>query len=181
MTLVDRLRARFETDLLDDELQAVLDSERAAIVARYGPDAESGPMTLDFNTGGSVLLFHRPADETEAVAIEEFGQATSTTLADDDWRIEVGGRLLRRLSTGTNPRWQWGPLTRVTYTPVSDTAERDEITLKLAILTLTWQGLVKSETVGDAITSGAVTPDAWQRERELLLRSLGAYAGVGLV
>jgi hypothetical protein len=180
MALIDRVRERTGSDLSDDELQAMIDAIGAEIDARHGP---AGPITetvgdfLDAGRWRRTLRVHRPIDETGTVAIVELdpagsGQAAAeTTLAEGDYRIHHGGRTLQRLDGGPNPNMFWAPLVRVTYTPIGDQAARDEVTIKLIQLDLSYRGGLKSEKAGDyAMTLGSADVN---EEREKLLASLG--------
>ena len=173
MALLDRLRDRFETDVAEPELERVLAEARAELVSRYGPDAGDGPIDIEVDPRGRPIVdLARPYDLTAGdLAIVEYldgiGGSTSTTLVADDYTILNRGRTLRRRATGTNPRSSWGNRLALTYTPVDDTAQRDEATLKLAILALQYRAK-QSTKVGD-VTEADLDH---VRERERLIGSV---------
>jgi hypothetical protein len=51
-------------------------------------------------------------------------------------------------------------------------AARDEVTIKLIQLDLSYRGLIKSERAGDYQWAGSVSSDSYAAEREKLLASL---------
>ena len=61
---------------------------------------------------------------------------------------------------------------RLTYTPVSDSKQREEVTIKIVHLSITYQGLNKQERAGDYSRGGSVTADAFDKERNILINSL---------
>jgi len=176
MPLLDRLKERFETDLSDTELQAILDEVAAEIAARFGP---LGAIVVERDGGARVLGVWRPIDTGQALAVTEVtGPAESggeTVLAADDYRVRDGGRTLERLATGTNAASHWAPLVRLAYTPVDDAAQRDEVALQVAILEAQYRGL-SGERAGDW---QAGYPDA-AAERERRLNTLAPRRGLGL-
>jgi hypothetical protein len=60
-----------------------------------------------------------------------------------------GGRTLLRLTGGDNGSAYWAPLVTVTYTPIGEAAAREEATIKLVALDLSFRGGLKSERAGD--------------------------------
>lgn len=187
MPLLDRLKERVETDMSDAELQALLDAALAEIEARYGPNAQITVHLGDereLRAHRRFLDLTRPADTALAITIAEIepgdtgDAANETTLAADDYRVLHRGRTLERLVDGANGRMFWAPLVRVAYTPVSDQKQRDEVAIKLAQLDLTYRGLDKQEGAGDWSRSGSVTPDAFTRERDVLLATLAPRRGL---
>lgn len=190
--LIDRLKERVESDLSDPELQSILDEATAAITDRYGvPGAE---ITVTLEGHRRTLDLVRPAAAITSISETRWG-TDAIVLADDDWRLEHGGRTLRRLDTGTNPYWSWwrdaddrwrgwGRLVTVTYTTLDDSAQRDEVALKLAILAIEYEGVVE-RTVGDVRTTKGArswqpgqSPLVYSDERERLLRSLAPRKGL---
>lgn len=180
MALIDRVKERSGTDLSDDELQAMIDAISDEIEARHGPAGPIEAMLGDFLEAGrwrKALRVVRPIDVSEPLEIVEIdpagtgGAKTETTLGDADYRIFHSGRTLQRLTGGPNPNTFWAPLVRVTYTPAGDQAARDEVTIKIIQLDLSYRGGLKSEKAGDysfTLGSGDVN-----EEREKLLASLG--------
>ena len=180
MALIDRVKARVPSDLADAELQAMIDAITAEIEARFGA---AGPVTetlgdfLDAGRWRRTLRLNRAIDASQPVEIVELdpgntGQAVAeTTLAAADYRILHGGRTLQRLTGGPNANGFWAPLVRITYTPRTDQAAREEVTIKIIQLDLSYRGGLKSERAGDySFTLGGADLN---EEREKLLASLG--------
>jgi hypothetical protein len=182
MALIDRLKERIETDLSDAELQAMIDEVAAEIEARFGANAA---ITVEIDQDPElgpyrrVLSLTRPIDIAQAIAVTEIEPADSgdaaneTLLAADDYRVLDGGRTIQRLVDGSNGRTWWAPLVEVTYTPVSDTRQRDEVTIRVAQIEIQYRGLT-SERAGDW---QAVYPDA-AAEREKLIAALSPRRGL---
>lgn len=179
MPLLDRVKERTGGDLSDSELQAMIDAVAAELDARLGPvgqiTLELGDPTEPEKSYLRTLRLARPIDTAEDVAVVEIdpsntGNATSElTLEAADYRVIHGGRTLQRLTAGPNGRGYWAPLVRVTYTPVSDQALRDEATIKLIALDLSYRGGLKSERAGDYSFTLSGDPVA---DREAILASL---------
>jgi hypothetical protein len=185
MALLDRVKLRTGSDLPDEELQAMIDGIAQEMDARFGP---AGPITVEFGDLGDpcsrmlrTLRLSRPLDVAQPVEIEEAepgdtGQAASiTTLAAGDYRVLHGGRTLQRLIDGPNGRSFWAPLVTVTYTPIGEQAARDEATIKLIALDLSYRGGLKSERAGDYQFTLA---DNQAEERERIFASLEARRGM---
>lgn len=179
MALIDRVKERTGTDLSDTEISAMIAGIQAEIDARYGA---AGAVTItigdphDVERWRLVVNLPRPMDETEPVEIVEIepvdqAQASETTLQAADYRVLHGGRTLQRLSGGPNGQTFWAPLVRVTYTPFGQAAARDEVTIKIMQLDLSYRGGLKSERAGDYQFSLGTDP---AEERERLLASLGS-------
>lgn len=83
--------------------------------------------------------------------------------------------LAARFTTGPNAREFWAPLVEVTYTPQGLQAARDEVTIKLIQLDLSYRGALRSEKAGDyAFTlSGDMAAD-----REAILKTLADRRGM---
>ncbi len=175
MSVLYRLKGRVETDLTDVELEAMIDAEVGTIVARFGAIAA---ITALEDGWRRYIVVSNPIDETETIAIVEIepvntgAAANRTTLSADDYRILDGGRTIERLIDGTNGRSAWAHLVELTYTPISNQAERDETVIKLVQLSITYRGLDKQESVGDHSRAGSVTANAYDREREILINRL---------
>ena len=173
MALLDRVKERTETDLTDGELTSLIAEAQAEIRERYGPDRSvAAPIAVSVDGGSPLLNLTRPLDAAQTVSVVEyvgygFDAPSQTTLAADDYRVRNGGRSLLRLSDGTNARSSWGDRVVVTYVPVDDQPQRDEVTIKLVILALQYEG-VERRHVGDVTTDHS----DYQRERERLLGSL---------
>lgn len=167
-----------ETDLSDTELQLMIDEATSEIVRRFGgsvvepgsvDDVEPVTVTLP---GGDASLFLNPPAMAEDLEVIEIDSEVETTLDAGDFRVWHGGRRLERLSTGTTPRARWGGLVTLTYFPVDDTNQRNEVAIKLVLLSMTYQGLVKGDRSGDVSSYGSMTAASYTEERELLLNTL---------
>ncbi len=175
MSLLFRLKGRVETDLTDLELQTMIDTEVAEIEDRFGVIAS---ITVLEDGRRHFINVHRRIDTAVTPVIVEIDPANTgaaanrTTIAADDYRITNGGRTIERMIDGTNGRDLWAPLVEFTYTPVSDQDRRDETTIKLVHLSITYQGLNKQESVGDHSRMGSVTANAFDKEREILINRL---------
>lgn len=188
------VRARFETDLPDEALQALIDEATSDIESRFGPyrDAEN-PITVTIEGRRRRLDLLRPLDATEAesIIIVEHHSAwgfseTEQTLTADDYRIWNGGRTLERIRTGTHPRHHWPDRVDVTYVPVDDTLKRDEVAVKLVILGLNYQGVIDQQ-IGDTKTTygqrsagqnPGQSPLFYNVERDNLLKTLQPRSGL---
>jgi hypothetical protein len=185
MALLDRVKERVEQDLSDGELEALIGEAQAAIEARYGLPA-GAPITVTLEGHRKRLDLARPAEQAEAIAVTEYlSDNTPTVLASNDFRVWNGGRTLQRLRTGTHPRFRWPSRVDVEYVPVDDTAQRDEVTIKLVQLAVEYEG-VAERTVGDVrtvhhrSTAGAGTATGYTEERDRLLASLEPRPGIFL-
>ena len=184
MALLDRVKERIETDLSDGELQAMIDEAVAEIERRFGPNAQ---ITVHLGEDRTLaadrrfLTLARPLDTGQAataVEIEPPGAGDAgarTTLDAADWRVLHGGRTIERLSDGPNGRRFWAPLVELTYTPVSDALQRDEVAIQVAQLEIQARGL-DSERAGDW---QAAYPDLAQK-RETLIAGLAPRRGLGM-
>lgn len=185
MALIDRVKERTGTDLSDDELTAMIAGITAEIAVLYGPasgaiNAVVGDPT-DRERWKQTLTLARPVDVGQDVMIVEIDpgdsglEASETLLEDADYRVLHGGRTLQRLTSGPNGQSFWAPLVDITYTPLDivPAAARDEVTIKLIQLDLSYRGLIKSERAGDYQWAGSVSSDSYAAEREKLLASLG--------
>lgn len=191
MALIDRVKERTGSELSDVELQAMIDAIGAELAARLGP---VGPLTVELGDPGDpdsrymqTLRLVRPIDINEDVTIVERDPSNSAdatsevTLTSDDYRVIHGGRTLQRLVSGPNSRRYWAPMVKVTYTPTGaagDQAARDEATIKLIMLDLSYRGGLKSERAGDYQFTLSGDPVA---DREGILKSLEAARGAGMV
>lgn len=180
MSLLDRSKARIETDLDDGELLAAIEAIQAEIDRRFG--AVGAPVTVEIDGGGRSLTLWRPIDAAQALTVVEVeaDEVSETTLDPADYRRRHGGRTLERLLSGPNGRRVWAPLVRVTYTPVSDERRRDEVILATLALDLSYRGLAKQERAGDHSRAGPQTFDAYTREREALLAQLAPRRGLAM-
>jgi hypothetical protein len=185
VSLLARVKERTGTDLSDGEITAMITAISQELDARFGP---AGPVTVhlgDANDAASSfwtnLRLVIPADTAQAITIIERNPGNSgasdaaTTLNAADYRVLHGGRTLQRLTTGPNGRQFWAPLVEVTYTPPGLAAARDEVTIKLIQLDLSYRGALRSEKAGDyAFTlSGDIAAD-----REMILKTLEDRRGM---
>lgn len=197
--------ARFETDIADEAIQALIDQAEEEIVDRFGRYRADGPITETVRGRRRRLNILRPIDTSQPVTVVEWITADpedvlfadelddsfidigqeQLNLAADDFRVENRGRTIERLYTGTNPRVLWGSRADITYQPIDDTARRNEVTLKLVILSLQYQGVI-DQKIGDTQTTygqrSASQPGqaliAYTPEREALLQSLAPRRGL---
>lgn len=147
MALIDRVKERIESDLSDEELQAMIDSLLAEIDQRYGPSSDL--MTTDLFSELRDRKYLRLPRRVESVdSIIEREAEEDKILSANDYRISHRGRLIERLSKGDNPAQAWAPKVRITFTPVSDVAPREEVVIQLVQLQVNNPGLT-SETKGD--------------------------------
>ena len=179
MSLLDRVKERTGSDLSDGELQAMIDAITAELAARFGPTGEQTVKIGDLDDPQSssmrLLRVVWPIDTAQAITIVERNPGNSgvagdrTTLEADDFEVVNDGRTLLRLTGGPNGARYWAPLVEVTYTPKANAAEREEVTIKLIQLDLSYRGGLKSERAGDyAFTlSGDIAAD-----REAILQTL---------
>ena len=178
MALIDRVKLRIETDLSDAELQAMIDEVTGEIEHRFGKNAA---ITMHRDGGGKIISFNRPIDEALSLTVVEIepraegAAASETTLAADDYRVLSSGRTLERLIDGTNGRSYWAPLVKVTYTPVSDAKQRDEVVIQVTQLEIQARGL-SGERAGDWQAS---YPDL-AATREKLIQSLAPRRGLAM-
>lgn len=183
--LLDRVKLRLQTDLPDSELLVMIDAIAAELDARFGA---AGAITVDLgdpadpaNRLKTTLRLLRPADIGLPITITEIDPgntglaAHETELAGADFRVLHGGRTLQRLTGGPNARTHWAPLVRVEYTPIGLAAARDEVTIKLIALDLSYRGALRSERAGDyqVTLSGDMAAD-----REAILRTLQDRGGM---
>lgn len=183
--LLDRVKERTGTDLSDGEILAMIDGIAQELDARFGPAGEMtvhlGDPTDPNSRFWSNLRLVIPADTAEAITIIErdpgnSGEAVAaTTLDAADYRVLHNGRTLQRLTTGPNGRQFWAPLVEVTYTPQGLQAARDEVTIKLIQLDLSYRGGLRSEKAGDYqfTLSGDMAAD-----REAILKTLADRRGM---
>lgn len=191
------IRGRYETDLEDGELTALIADAEGEIRRRYGPDRSTAeppvPVTTTVTGGGRTLDFPRAIDTVEEVVeLTDSGFVSAggeVTLAATDYELANGGQTLKRLGSGDNPPSlypsdrgaRWGREVRVSYMPVDDQAQRDEVVIKLVALSMEYDP-VASRRVGDTAevhTAGAASGGLiYEDEREKLLASLSPRRGL---
>lgn len=183
--LLDRVRLRIETDLPDSELLDMIDAIAAELDARFGP---SGAITVTLgdlldpaSRMNRTLRLTRAADTALPITVTEIapgntGNADDRTELDPaDFQLLHGGRTLQRLTGGPNGNPFWAPLVEVSYTPIGLAAARDEVTIKLIQLDLSYRGALRSERAGDYqfTLSGDMAAD-----REAILKTLDDRRGM---
>ena len=183
--LLDRVKLRVPTDLPDSELLSMIGDIERDLDERFGV---TGAITVELgdplNPGDrlvTTLRLLRPADTAQPFTITEIDPGNTglaeheTVLTAADFRVLHGGRTLQRLTGGPNARTHWAPLVRVLYTPTGLAAARDEVTIKLIALDLSYRGALRSEKAGDyAFTiSGDMAKD-----REAILQTLEDRRGM---
>jgi len=185
MALIDRIKLRCPTDLPDSELLAMIDAITAELDARFGAagaiEVVLGDLADPASRLNTTLRLIRPADTAQAITVTEIEPGNTGNAADQrvlaaaDYRVLHGGRTLQRLTGGPNGRTHWAPLVKVNYTPVGLAAARDEVTIKLIALDLSYRGALRSERAGDyQITlSGDMAAD-----REAILQALEDRRGM---
>jgi hypothetical protein len=186
MPLLDRVKERTGSDLSDAELQGMIDAIVTELDARLGPAGQITVQLGDLSDPDSrfrrTLKLARPLDAGQAVTIVEVEPGNSgdasgqVELAGDDYAVLHGGRTLQRVIDGTNGREFWAPLVRVTYTPIGSQAARDEATIKLIALDLSYRGGLKSERAGDYQFTLSGDPVA---DREAIIAGLAKSASIG--
>lgn len=174
---VEELREHVETPLGDDALQRLLDAAEEAIIARAGAP---GARTVVFGGGFRFLSLPRPASAITSI-VESSGD-TSRTLVADDYELRPDGYLIERLNTGTYPRTYWWSTVEVTYTPVDDTATREEVQIGLVELAVTSKRGLTGQTIGSWSEQYANNAQ-WnaEAEREALLSRLNVSLGMVVV
>lgn len=163
---VARLREFVMTALSDAALRDYLDAATQAVDKALGPATARD--RLRGGTGDLVML-NRPAETITSVT-EEIGDSV-VTLAADDHELSDSGMVLRRLRTGTNPRWGWRDHVNVVYVRSAAAAERIRMIVALVKLDLTAAGALTSERIGDwSVTYGSV---AYEDQRDRILAGAG--------
>lgn len=189
MALLDRVKERTGADLSDTELEAMIAGIGVEIDARIG---SAGPIEVTLGDPliaerwQQILAVARPIDEAEPLTLVEIdpvdtGAAYAEVELDPaDYRVMHGGRTLHRLRGGPHPHSLWAPLVRLTYSPIGNQAARDEVTIRLVQLDLSYRGLIKSERAGDYQWAGSVSSDSYLAERNGLIDSLAPSSGMVL-
>jgi hypothetical protein len=182
MAILDRIKKRVETDLDDSELQLLIDEANQDIISKLGPHANPGaPIEVLVEGWRKKIVLSRQIDVTEDIEITEYitgggwGEE-SYVLATDDYRIWPSGYIIERLATGSYARWSWGDRVKFVYVPVNDGDQREEVIIKLVILSIEYEPApgLRSKTLGDVTTSSA----DYQAERDKLIASLVPRGGL---
>ncbi len=146
----------------------MIDEVTAEIEARFGV---VGSIIVFLDGDRKYLSLTRPYSSD--ITIVEILGTTETTLSADDFRILDGGRTLERLGDGTNGRLLWERLVKITYTPIDEAKEREEVVILVVQLGVEFRGL-KAEKSGDY----SVTFADYKAERDTLIGSLTPRRGV---
>lgn len=162
---VAQLRAHVETDLIDDAVQRLIDAAEEEIASKVGPAASA----TEYKEGDSKVIFLMRSAASITSITEEVGEDI-TTLVAADYRLE-GGKMLRRLTTGTNPAEVWQGHVTVTYVPTGETTRRLTATIDLVRLAVQYKAL-SSESVGDYSASMG----AYDAEKARILASLRPWS-----
>lgn len=172
MTLIERVNERIEHDLTSGEITDLIAEATNEINARYGPPGALVTRILDGHR--RRLDFPDPIDATEPVTITETASRWSpaTPVTETEYVIRNGGRTLERVAR-TSLRGEWGSTVTVIYTPISNQAQREEVTIGLVQLAIDRLG-VEQLDVGDMKTRRV----DYVAERERLLGSLAPRRGM---
>ncbi len=161
---VAQLRDFIPTNLSDASLQAILDDALQTVDGALGP---SGDVTEWLEASGPLLALSRPCSAvTSIVTAPTWYSVGGVTLAPTDYEVSQSGRTLRRLRTGVNPSWWWGPVT-VTYQRSTDTPLRVRATVELVKLTLAWSGYLGESTQSESRSFGDL-----QAQRQAILAGI---------
>lgn len=162
------VREHVDTDLLDPAIQRLLDDADGEILKRYGPHAGAVTEVIDGRSG--VISVSRRISAITSVTERE--GTTDTVLAANDYETWYG-KVLARLTTGTNPSDEWAGRVTVIYTPEDEAAMRRRVELDLVKLAIEYDA-IRSESAGDY----ARTLPEYQQERDAILANLQPALGV---
>lgn len=165
----DIIREHFETDLSDDALNRIIAAENAEIVTRYG-DNSALTEQYNFMVNGHRTPVNRVWTKQKIGAITSVKEGPTlkpedlTTLTEGtDYLVINEDRAIERQDRCFDTRVE------VVYTPLSDEARRDMVTIDLCKLTIQFNALDEEE-VGD--WDGNYLE--YQKERESILSTLSA-------
>lgn len=165
------MRKHLETDLVDDALQRLIDDAESEIDERHGSLLTQTDEYHGDTMSNAVFLKRKATMITTVIEeIKSGGGYEATTLAADDYELRYGGRQLRRLIDGTNPRSCWGDTVTVTYTPQDDTNRRIRVTIDMVKLAVVFNGL-DSEKIGDY----AAQSTKYEARRQELINRLTSW------
>lgn len=186
MAILDRVKERVETDLSDPELQSIIDEANQDIINKLGPHADPAhPITERLEGRKKTVVVSRQIDKSYPIAITEYVSEwgwgeTVYTLNALDYRIWPDGYVVERLVTGPNAWSYWTHHVEITYTPVNDGDQREEVIIKMAILAIGYDGSfpgLRSLGIGDVHMSQA----DYSSERDKLIYSLAPRGSLGMV
>lgn len=159
---VSQVRESIETDLTDEALSRIGDSEVAEIYKRYGLNSTATETYWGDGTN-QITLERLPISITSITEI--VGDVTTVLVAAD--YVQTGKVLYRQILGATNPRATWGNRTTIVFTPSDMVAQRTLVLLNLIKLAIQYSA-ASEEWVGDF----RVKPLDWVDERNKLLRTL---------
>lgn len=166
------VREHLATSLSDIAIQRIIDSEEGEIISRFGAHA-SQVEEFEQEVPGTLLFPKRSILTVTSVVetilwpdtfIGGYG-ASTTTLDATDYAIVPGNKELRRLSTGTHPREDWGHRVTLTSAPVSENAKRVMALINLCKLSINTNTGMKSEIVGGGEYSYTMGDVSVEREK----------------
>lgn len=178
---VDEFRGYVETALEDADVQRLLDAAEQAILRYAGPylatsGADDSVNELFRPVHGPLLPLSRRASRIDTV-IENADGASPLTLAADDYELRSSGYTLRRLHTGTNPRYWWWGRVDVTYAPFDDAASREIVQLALVKLDIAFNPALAAYTTGSD-SETYQTGKSYPELRDEILATLSESVGV---
>lgn len=161
MTLlsVAELKEHISTSLGDEALQRLLDAAEEQIVAAVG---DSGETTELLRASGPLLALSRVAESISDVVEDD------VTLAADDYELQPGSRLVRRLSDGTNARRRWHGWVDITYLPLDDSSRREMAQVALVKLDIATNPTLASQTIGSWSETYATNASYTQTRADIL-------------
>lgn len=157
----DELLEHVESDLGDDALQRILDSEEGEIVRRYGTLGTVTEQRL--NAGPLIVLSQRAASITSVSYFDAYTEYPIPPIGGDATQYY-------RLANGsTLELFGWSAYDRltITYVPEDTTEQRRVVLIALCKLALAYSGYSNQND-----PSGGENPLDYTREREALLRTL---------
>lgn len=147
----------------DAVLTDLLAAAQAAITARYGSDTASRSEYL--RPFGQWVRLSRPASAISSVI--EGG----TTVDAAEYEIWSQADYVRRLDSSGNVS-AWTGWVEVTYTPTSEDAERDRVTIALVDLDINRHPGLTGITVGPWSEQYTQDDESYRKAREAILSSL---------
>jgi len=179
MAIIDRVKKRTETDLDDVELQLVIDEVNQDVINRYGPHSDpANPVSEMYYGYKKRIVVDRPIDTSQPIVVVEWYDSTevsAVTMNANDYRM-INTMTLERRADGPNGSWLWNNRVKVTYTPVNDGDQREEVIIKLVILSIQYEA-VKSKMIGGPHGVNETNLD-YQLERDTLMASLAPRSGL---
>jgi len=167
-------KEHFETDLVDDAIQRLIDAEADEITRRFGSDTSVTEQYLLATPMGYNGQEAQKVSQRRIWTKRQIGAVTTvkegptlgasdlTTLVENtDFRVINNGWAIERIDTDFDRRVE------IVYVPGTDVKRRDRVTIDLVKLAIQFQGL-SSERVGDWQGNHL----DYQRERESILNSL---------